>query len=258
MLNNARAFVTIRIFPVAPRKTASESFFARQGEGIKRMNKKWIYKLEYKYGRFCIPNLMLAIVIGQLMVYLADLFAPAAGISSLLALSWSSVMRGQVWRLLTFIFVPEGISSPIWLLVSLYFYYFIGKTLEGSWGSFRFCLYYLFGMIGAILAGALTGLGTTLYLNYSLFWAMAMLYPDMQVLLFFILPIKIKYLGILSGVMVFLSFLFTSGVGKAAILFALLNFILFFGGDLIAKIREEIKYGRQRRAWRNQNRNYRN
>ncbi|MEG2037795.1 MAG: hypothetical protein RRZ93_07380, partial [Ruthenibacterium sp.] len=71
---------------------------------------KWLDKLENKYGRFCIPNLMLVIVIGQGMVFLANLFAPAAGIIGRLALIWPFVLQGQIWRLITFVFVPSDSS----------------------------------------------------------------------------------------------------------------------------------------------------
>lgn len=220
------------------------------------MNQRWLYKLENKFGHICIPNLMFAIVVGQGLVYVTDMFVPAIGLVNKLALYWPYVLQGQVWRLLTFIFVPQ-VTSPLWLALTLYFEYIIGKMLESAWGAFRFNVYYFCGVIGAILASAISGTGTAMYLNTSLFWALAMLYPDMQVLLFFVIPIKIKYLAYFSAAMVLLNLLLGAWYMRAAILLSFLNFLLFFGGDFYRRAREYFKYAKQRRQWRANNRNYR-
>lgn len=217
---------------------------------------KWLYKLERNYGRICIPNLMMVVIAGQAMVYFADLLAPVVSLSNLLALYWPAVMQGQVWRLITFIFIPQA-GSPLMLLITLYFYYLIGHTLETTWGDFKFNVYYLFGMIGAIIAAALTGYGTGYYLNLTLFFAFAVLYPDFQVLLFFIIPIKMKWLALLSAAMCVVNLVTGTWITRASIVFSLLNFLLFFGGDFFKTVRQEIQYGKTRRAWRSQNRNYR-
>lgn len=156
---------------------------------------KWVYKLERKFGRICIPHLMLVIIAGQAMVYLANLLNPDILLLSRFSLNWAAVMHGEVWRLFTFVFIPQS-TSPLGLVLTLYFYYLIGNTLENTWGDFQFNVYYLCGMLGAILAAALTGYGTSYYINLSLFFAFAMLYPDFQVLLFFIIPIKMKYMAL--------------------------------------------------------------
>ena len=159
---------------------------------------KWVYRLERRFGRICIQNLMLVIIVGQAMVYLATVLTPGLGLVSQLSLSWPAVMRGQVWRLLTFVFIPETFQ-PFGLLLSLYFYYLVGHTLEQTWGDFRFNVYYLLGMVGAIVSAVITGSASSYYLNLSLFFAFATLYPDFQVLVLFILPVKMKYLGLLSA-----------------------------------------------------------
>ncbi len=211
--------------------------------------------MEYKYGRYCIQNLMLTVIIGQAMVFVANMLVPAIGIVSKLQLVWPLVMQGQVWRLLTFIFVPSA-STPFALLITLYFYYFVGHTLENTWGDFKFNIYYLCGMIGAILAAVLTGYGTAIYLNLTLFFAFAMLYPDMQVLLFFIIPIKVKYMALFSAGLQLIYFITGGWATKASIVFSLLNFLLFFGPDFIATVKQEMKYQKTRKAWRNNNNRY--
>lgn len=214
---------------------------------------KWVYRLERKFGRYYIPRLMLVIIAGQAMVYLASQLSPALYLMERLSLNWAAVLRGEVWRLVTFVFIPQT-TSPIGLVLSLYFYYLIGNTLENTWGGFRFNVYYLCGMVGAIVAAAITGYGTGYYINLSLFFAFAVLYPDFQVLLFFILPIKMKYMAIVSGVLCLLDLLIGTWAMRAAIVLSLVNFLLFFGGDFWNIVRQELRYGKTRRAWRSQNR----
>lgn len=216
------------------------------------MMNKWINRLERRCGRFCIQNLMMVVIIGQAMVYVASLMTNV-GLMDRLSLNWPAVMHGEVWRLVTFIFIPVS-NSPLGLLLSLYFYYLIGHTLEQTWGDFRFNVYYLLGMVGAIIAAALTGFATSYYLNLSLFFAFAALYPDFQVLLFFILPIKMKYLACFSGVLCLIDLLFGSWGSRASVLFALINFLLFFGEDFFRTVRREATYYKTRRSWRNNNR----
>ena len=212
----------------------------------------WITKLERKYGRFCIPNLINILIGGQILVYAIELFVNQY-ISFYLSLSRSALFAGQIWRLFTFVFIPQS-TSPLGLVLTLYFYYLIGNTLENTWGDFQFNVYYLCGMLGAILAAALTGYGTSYYINLSLFFAFAMLYPDFQVLLFFIIPIKMKYMALFSGALCLIDLLMGGWSTRAAVLLSLANFLLFFGGDFFRTVKQEIKYHKTRRTWQNQNR----
>ena len=218
---------------------------------------KKLYKLEYKYGRFALPNLMLILMTGQAMVYLADMLSMNVSISSMLSLYWPAVMQGQVWRLVTFVFVPLA-STPFLVFIFLYCYYFIGHTVEQHWGDFRFNVYYLSGMLFAILGAALTGYGTTNYLHLSLFFIFAALIPDAQMMLFFIIPVKAKYLSVFSGVICLVDFVRGSLPLRMAILMALANFLLFYGDDVFRNIKKEIQYSKTRKAWRNNQNNYRN
>lgn len=217
---------------------------------------KWVYRLERKFGRYYIPRLMLVVIAGQAMVFLASQLSPAIQLMSRLSLEWPAVLRGEVWRLATFIFIPQT-TSPFGLVLSLYFYYLIGNTLENTWGGFRFNVYYICGMLGAILAAAVTGYGTGYYINLSLFFAFAALYPDFGVLLFFIIPIKMKYLALVSGALCLIDLVFGSWSARAAIVFSLANFLLFFGGDFLKTVRQQLRYSKTRRAWRSQNWNNR-
>ena len=111
------------------------------------------------------------------------------------------------------------------------------------------------GVLGAILAAAVTGWGTTYYLNLSLFFAFAMLYPEMRLLLFFIIPVKVKWLALFSGVLCLFGFVFGTWADRLSVLFSLLNFLIFFGGDFWRMAKQELRYAKNRRAWRNAGRN---
>ena len=207
----------------------------------------WIDRLERRARRLAVPNLMFFISGGMLLVYLLSLLSPHR--TGLLSLDRAALFRGQVWRLLTFLFVPPT-TSPLWILFQLYFNCLLGRGLEQQWGVFRFNLYYLCGMVGAILAALLTGYGTNNYLNLSLFFAFAAFYPDYKLLIFFILPVKIKYLAILDGVLYLLGFVFGTWAARAAILLSLVNVVIFFGGSGLARLKTQMGYWKTRRNFR--------
>ncbi len=220
---------------------------------------RFLYKLEKIIQKVAIPNLMLYVTVGMLITYILSYLMPGVvvfmgqetNILGILSLDRNALFAGQVWRLITYIFLPPA-SSPIFVIISLYFYYFIGTNLERQWGTARFNLYYLLGMLGATVAALISGYGTNMYLNYSLFFAFAALFPDMQMLLFFIIPIKMKYLAYINAAFFAISLIFGSWATRAAILMSLINFFLFFGGDFFKRIRDQRKYSATRRNFRRQ------
>jgi hypothetical protein len=179
--------------------------YAKRKEDYNCMN--WIDKLEKKLGRYAIRNLMYYIIILYAVGYVVQLFAPEFYMSYL-SLDVVPILHGQIWRLFTFLIYPPS-SGLFWFLISLYLYYSIGRTLEYQWGTFRFNLYFLTGVLLHIVAAFVcqfvfgVNLGQffgTYWLNNSLFLAFAATYPNMQFMLFFILPIKAKTLGIIYGI----------------------------------------------------------
>ena len=210
---------------------------------------KWLTRLEYKFRRFGIDNLMIYITGTMLFVYLAENLMRLP-VSRLISLNIPAVMTGEVWRLVTFIFVPPQ-NSPLWVLVTLYFYYIIGTSLERTWGSVKFTLFYVIGVIGAIIAAIISGVGTNTYLNLSLFFAFAILFPEHQILLFFVLPVKVKWLGYMYALFLWFALLVGSWTERAAVVMSLLAIIVFFGDIIINKIKNYKRYGKQRRNFRN-------
>ena len=194
--------------------------------------------------RFGIKNLMLYIIMGNAVVWLFGMMDTTNTLCSLLAFSAEAIfLKGQVWRLLTFILVPSG-GSSILLFITLYFYYFIGSTLEQYWGKGKFTIYYLCGMLFNIVFGILVWLltgkdvaVTTLYINLSMFFAFATLFPETRVLLFFIIPVKIKWLAYFDAALFLFAVITTSFPANLLPIVAILNYLLFCGGWLIDFVR---------------------
>ena len=210
----------------------------------------WIAKLERKYGRFCIPNLISILIGGQILVYAIELFVNQY-ISLYLDLDRSALLMGQIWRVITFVFVPFSGGGPLSVILGIYFTWFIGTALEREWGDFRYTVYLLSGILGTVLACLLTGVsGSTYCLSLSLLLAFAMLYPEVQVLLFFVIPIQVKYFGIFAGILWVLSFLGAPLPQKLSLLLSMANVWLFFGPMGYRAIRAWVR----REQWKRKNR----
>ncbi len=209
----------------------------------------WLSKLERKFGRYAIPNLMYYIIILYAVGFILQFINPAF-YYQYLSLDVSMILKGQVWRILTFIIQPPS-TSIFFVIFALYLYYMIGNELERAWGAFRFNLYFfagvLFHVIAAFLVYLFAGVSLPLdtwYLNLSLFFAFAALYPNVQFLLFFVIPIKVKWLAWLDGLYfiytIIQAFLPAYGGGPYGVVYranalaavvSLLNFVIFFLGS---------------------------
>lgn len=208
-------------------------------------------KLERKYGRYAIRDLMKYIVILNFAVYLiAYVVFPKGYLASWLALVPSLVLKGQVWRLFTFIFLPPY-TTTFWILFTLYFYYMVGSALEQEWGSFKFNIYYLTGIIGTIIAAFLGGgIGYAEYLNMSLFLAFAYIYPNYELMLFFVLPLKVKYLALIDVLLLLKDFIGGPFTIKLVIIAAFINFFLFFGKDMLSHVNTRKKVVNNRKNFK--------
>ena len=210
----------------------------------------WLNKLERKFGRFCIPNLMMYLTSTTLVFSLIETFS-GAPIHAWLSFDRGLILQGQVWRLVTFLFVDYS-SNLLSMLLMLYFYYWIGCRLEYAWGSFQFTLYYLLGTLGAIAAGFLMGWVAPTYLNLSLFLAYAALFPDEEILLMMFFPIKVKYLAYLDWAIFAAAIIFQPLAGKLAAVLALVNFFIFFWPYISGTVRNYFRYRKVRNNFRNQ------
>ena len=214
---------------------------------------KLLNKMERKFGKYYIPNLMLYIVIGSLIVFVFDYLFPELYISSYMYFDRAAIMQGQVWRVLSFVLCPFS-SNPVFMLISCYFYWLIGSQLEQVWGGFRFNVFYLMGVIGTIIGGIITGFASAEYLNMSLFLAFAILFPNEQFLLFFFIPVKAKWLAWIDAALLVYDFVTALAFGfwqiSLCIIISFLNLALFFGGGVISRMKINFKNRKVRRQWR--------
>ncbi len=195
---------------------------------------EWLTKMERKYGRFAIANLMNYMIALYVAGYLCILIG-GNGYIFYHYLSWdvNAILHGQVWRLVTFLLNPPSYSI-FGLLISCFCYWMIGNNLERVWGIFRFNVYMLTGILGQIIGGFLAyflfhinvDLGTS-YLNWSLFLALAMTFPDMQFYLYFLLPVKAKWLAYVDLAFLAVEFVIGDWGTRIQIFFSLVNFFIY-------------------------------
>ncbi len=190
-----------------------------------------------KHPRFGIPNLMLYVCIGNAAVFLFSLMDTTGLFESYLYFSPALILRGQIWRLFTFALIPN--SSGLWILLFLYFYYYLGHTLENEWGIARFNLYFFSGILLTVLYGFLlyfaAGINISLsayYIYLSMFFSFAALHGEQMVLLFFFLPIKIRYLAYLDAAFFVYSVIQLAFPVNLLPVLAILNCLVFCWDDL--------------------------
>lgn len=220
------------------------------------MFQKLLNQIEVRMGRYRgVRNLITMIVAAMAVVYVADLvLIPAFGFSlaSFLVFDRSCILRGQIWRILTFIITPPD-SSLLFIVMSLMFLHFTGDILQSRWGTLRFNLFYFCGALGSLIAGFITGYATSYYLNLSLLLAVAILYPMIQVNFYGIIPIRMKWLAVIELVLL-LPGLINGGWGeRIAIIVSLLNVALFFYDRVIQQVKEAKRRYEWKKSWRSGN-----
>jgi hypothetical protein len=207
----------------------------------------WLNWLENRVGFLAIPRLIPAIALLNLFVYILFQFQPEY--VSFLTLEPALVLRGEVWRLVSYIFIPQyflgggSILQSVFFLLYVWFMIWVGNALEQAWGAFRLTLYYVLGMAGVTIAAFMlsadptAGSILTLYINLSLFFAFATIFPNVQIYVLFIIPLKIKWVALIFLLPTLLAFLTSSLLGKIAIVISLLNYVLFFAPMAVSNVR---------------------
>lgn len=214
-------------------------------------------KLEKKFGKYAISNLSLILIMCYAVGYVIQLINQ--DFLFMLTLDPYQIMHGQIWRLVTWIVVPPE-SLDIFTIIMLYFYYSVGRTLENTWGDFRYNVYLFSGILFTIIASfvamglcyflagdvfanpenaeaiflAGSTIFSTYYINMSILLAFAATFPNAQILLMFVVPVKMKWMGIIYGALLTLEFVMGRGNVLANIFFrcaiaaSLLNFVIFW------------------------------
>ena len=192
---------------------------------------KLLKQVERKLGRFAIHDLTLYLVGGQGLALLLGLVNP--GMPGNLVLIPEAVAAGQWWRLLSFVFTPP-FGNPVLAIFMLYLLYFMGGALESHWGAFRYNLYFLIGYLLTVVAvfAFPFGAATNAYITGSIFLAFAHLFPDFEILLFFILPVRVKWLALLTWLFYGYDFITGGWAARLLIMASVTNFLVFFGRDI--------------------------
>ena len=215
-------------------------FFSSIGYDMEETEVCTLKKLIRNFERFClqhrnkgIPNLMMYIALCSAVVYVMSLMDPAATVYNLLRFDRALILRGQVWRLLTFLIAPSpgrGLWNGIVVFLMLFFYYRIGLMLEQRMGTLKFNLFYFTGVLLVALAGLLFGWYVTSdSLHMSLILSFATLYSEARVLLFYFIPVKVKYL---AWVYIIVTVVECVMWRTLLPILPLLNFLLFFWEEL--------------------------
>lgn len=193
----------------------------------------FLNRLENRFPWFAIPGLIRFVALFNALVFLLHLIAP--GYESVLTLNREAILQGEIWRLITWIFIPETFQ-PFWILFALLFLWFLGDGLEEALGAFRTTLFYLTGVIACTAVALIFGsYGANTFLNLSLLYAFATLHPNYQVFLFFIIPVRMSWLAIFSFLLAAVGTLGQSNATKAALVATLINYSLFFWSILFSQ-----------------------
>ncbi len=194
-----------------------------------------------KFSNFAIPNLSLYLIIGYATGYIISMLS--SQFLDLLTLDPAMILRGQIWRLVTWVLIPPNTSNLFLVVLMLYANYCFGSALERAWGSHRYTCYLLSGIlftiigvfllygIFAFMGVSISGYGmlvSTYYVNMSIFLAFAATFPETQVLFMYVLPVKVKHMGIIYGVYLLLECVMGGMISWVVIGSSLLNFVVFF------------------------------
>lgn len=214
----------------------------------------YFQKLTARLSRYAIPNLTAIIIAGQVLLYLVRMARDAGQVGgdtfARIYLDPGKVLDGEIWRLLTFAFVPPH-TEIIWAFFGWMIFYFLGTTLENTWGMPRYNAFIFIGVLANIAAAFLAwSLGSPSvaengFLYSTVFLAFARLFPDFVINVFFILPVKIKWLALIMWVGLGFGFATTDWMGRMLIIASIANYLAFFGREHV----REMKQGHRRRSF---------
>lgn len=195
-----------------------------------------IENLEKKLRRYAIRNVTVYLILGQVLFFVLSL--PDRFVLQRVVLIPDLVLMGEWWRLITFLFIPP-VTNPIFAFFAWYLFYLMGSALEGHWGAFRYNLFLLVGyIVTAVVSFVMPQFpATNVFIGGSVFLAFAFLYPDFQLYIFFILPVKIRWLALLTWVVYAYEILFGTWSTRLLVLASISNFFLFFGNDILWKMK---------------------
>lgn len=211
----------------------------------------WVDWIEDRFGSWAIPQVTRYLVGLNLATYLLEGLSP--GFVQILQLDQAAILRGEIWRIATFILVPAVNTGPLFFLIFLWFTWFVGDYLEGEWGPAKLNIFYLTGILSLTLVSLFFVPGpirNDLLLS-SLILPFGTVFPTMQIMLFFIIPVQARWLAIIYGGFLALAFLL-GGESRLVILGSVANYLLFFGPSYWTHLREQAALRERRRRFSGQ------
>lgn len=209
----------------------------------------WLRRLERSMQWLAIPNIAVLLVtlqvLGTLLVYSDAVWQWR------LALIPDQVRAGEIWRLVTFLALPLSLQ-PIFVIFTLWFLYFVVNAIESEWGAFKTTLYTLTSILVTIGYSMIFDypVGSISHFETSLFFAAAALFPEMEVALFLVIPVKFKWLAWATGAFVLVEFVQHSWLGRFFLIAIYSNFLLFFGPAVVSRLRNRVRKRRFQRNFR--------
>lgn len=207
----------------------------------------WLDKLERRFGYLALPGLIRYVSFFMLTLFILNQsrLLPYETVSMVAP----RVMHGEIWRLITFLFIPVS-TNLLFLIFELMILVMVGDGLEQEWGSFKLTVYYFLGAFATIVIAFFLPFAQfgSYFLYLSLFLAFATLYPDYELLLFFIIPVKIKYLGMLSGFWIIYTIITKPLALKLMAVLSISNYLIFFWRDALDVVKQnKRRYDRKRK-----------
>ena len=193
------------------------------------MGPRWLDRAERRFGFLSIPDLALFLAVMNASIAILSLFKPQ--FPEALALDPTYFLNGQFWRGITFLFIPP-LMSPLWLAFWLIFFYWLINKLEAIWGDFRFLVYCLIGALSIVLCSVLIhqSLSDSIFVT-SLILAFARLNADVEILLFFFFPVKMKWIWAVGWAMIGWTLIFGSLADRLYYGLGVSNYLIFFGPE---------------------------
>ncbi len=193
-------------------------------------------RLEKRFRRYAVPNLTILIIIGQVISFL-QCRRDIAFLEPLVLIP-DKVLEGEIWRLLTFIFMPVDFNL-FWFAIAMMFFNFVGTVMEQTWGTFRYNIYLLSGLLITIAMSFVFPLvpARNVFIFSSVFLAFAWLYPEFVIRIWFVLPVKAKWLATMTWIINIYMFIKGPNPVRLMVLAGVSNFLLFFGNDIRLRIR---------------------
>ncbi len=199
-------------------------------------------KLQRKFGKYAISNIITYLLYISVVFFALMLISPGA--FNYLYLDFNKVFSGEVWRIITFIFlaiVPSGniIMDILYAVIGFMFMQYIGGSLESIWGAFKTNVYIFISIFLALIISLLFRIPIlgSFFIFDSLFLAFAYEFPNNEIRMYFLIPIKIKYLAYIRVAFMVYTLIVGSVANKMMILLTVMAFLIFYSGEIVYRIK---------------------